>query len=52
MQLFPPAPRSLRNGCSESVTFDILRDTSYPPYPFCFRWENEDAYEVEIVDYH
>jgi urease beta subunit len=21
-------------------------------YRTCFRWENEDAYEVEIVDYH
>ena len=21
-------------------------------YRICFRWENRDAYEVEIVDYH
>lgn len=21
-------------------------------YRICFRWENQDAYEVEIVDYH
>ena len=22
------------------------------PYRICFRWENGDAYEVEIADYH
>ncbi|MGH9947671.1 MAG: type II toxin-antitoxin system RelE/ParE family toxin [Pyrinomonadaceae bacterium] len=46
---------SLRGNRFEKLRGDMAGQFSIrinDQYRICFRWENNDAYDVEIVDYH